>query len=354
MKYFLTLLFTLGFVVPLQSQDTVKTFPEEVLERFAFAPANSEIAMAVIHANSTYFQGWQKAGDELIRVDNAQHVFEIGSISKVFTSTFLANSVLAEQVALDDPVNSYVDYELNKGIQFTFKQLANHTSGLPRMPDNFGLSAIKSPLNPFRYYDEEMLQEYLTRNMKQKPAAGEGYRYSNLGAGLLGHLMTEITDASYEHLLDSLLTGRFNMTRTTTIRSDISAHLVPGLNALGKETPNWDFLVLVGAGGILSTVYDLSLFAHAQFEEDNEDLTLTRQFTFDGPGSTDLGLGWHIVNEEGSKKVHWHNGGTAGYSSCMAINVAEKTAVIILSNISAFNPKHSEVTKYCLELIQRL
>ncbi len=88
---------------------------------------------------------------------------------------------------------------------------------------------------------------------------GETYQYSYLGAGLLGHLLAQISKTTYEHLLDSLVTG---------------------LDAAGKDTPNWDFQVIVGAGGILSSVHDMSLFAKAQFDLKNEDLKLTRQTTF--------------------------------------------------------------------------
>jgi len=297
MKHILIVSIALSLFFSLPAQQDIDSFKNEVAERLSFFPEKTEIAVAIIKNDSTQFFGWRKEGSEMQPVNNANSVFEIGSITKVFTSIILANGVLAQQVTLDETVNDYIDFDLPDNIQFTFKQLANHTSGLPRMPDNFSFSAMKSPLNPFKSYDEELLNKYLSKTLKLVTPAGETYAYSNLGAGLLGHLMTKISKTSYEQLLDSLITEPYKMTQTTTIRSNISDHLVTGLNAAGKDTPNWDFQVIVAAGGILSSVHDLSLFARAQFDLENEDLKLTQQTTFEGPSKIDMGLGWHIVDD---------------------------------------------------------
>jgi CubicO group peptidase (beta-lactamase class C family) len=125
------------------------------------------------------------------------------------------------------------------------------------------------------------------------------------------------------------------MTGTTSNRRFISNQLVKGLDAQGNETPNWDLNVLVGAGGILSSVTDLSRFALAQFNDSDQVLALTRKPTFNlQANKADIGLGWFI-----QKKIEedWiiHSGGTGGYRSNMVLDIANKNGVIILSNISA-------------------
>ena len=89
----------------------------------------------------------------------------------------------------------------------------------------------------------------------------QGYAYSNLGAGLLGYTLEQISGKTYEELLDSLITSPLKMDNTTTKREKIKDHLVKGRNALGEHTPNWDLNVLMGAGGIVSSVEKLSKFA---------------------------------------------------------------------------------------------
>ncbi len=57
-------------------------------------------------------------------------------MSKVFTSTLLANFVLEGKVRLNDDIGDYIDTPINEGARITFESLANHTSGLPRLPSN--------------------------------------------------------------------------------------------------------------------------------------------------------------------------------------------------------------------------
>ncbi len=73
--------------------------------------------------------------DSLKTMENSKVVFEIGSLSKVFTSALLADLVQQQIVELDEPINNHLDYPIHDNIRFTFRQLANHTSGLPRIPD---------------------------------------------------------------------------------------------------------------------------------------------------------------------------------------------------------------------------
>jgi len=111
---------------------------------------------------------------------------------------------------------------------------------------------------------------------------------------------------------------------------------------------------LAGAGAIFSTVEDLSQFAISQFEYKNKELELTKEKTFELNENTDIGLGWHILKNKSDNLWYWHNGGTGGYSSSMAIDVKTKNGIIILSNVSAFNPNMGNIDKLCFELMKPL
>lgn len=345
----------LGLLLPLlvSAQPQREAVTNAAKERMSFAPNGTEIAIALIYGDEVDFIGMNRVKDTWEDCRNDTRVFEIGSISKVFTGILLANHVLSSQVQLDDPINNYLDIPIKDSIQITFKQLSNHSSGLPRMPSNFMKSSIRSPLNPFQFYDEELLLEYLTDKMKLEFEPATNYQYSNLGAGLLGYLMTQISETSYQKLLDSLIVSKYGMDHTSSIRADLEDNMAPGLNAGGKETPNWDLNVLVGAGGILSTAQDLVYFAQAQFNRDHKDLLLAQQKTFVRENQADLALGWHIIKADG-REFHFHNGGTGGYSTSMAIDLDRKTAFIILTNISAFHKQSQDVTKLCLDLVKTL
>lgn len=108
---------------------------------------------------------------------------------------------------------------------------------------------------------------------------------------------------------------------------------------------------MCGAGGIVSITEDLSKFAYAQFDPKNKELALTRKPTFRINEDTAIGMCWHIIKSRNGKDLYWHNGGTGGYSSSMAVNVEEKTAVIILSNVASINDL---IDGLCFELMNEM
>ena len=315
-------------------------------------PDNTELSIAIIENGKTKFIGVKRTNDTIKQIENKQKVFEIGSISKVFTSTLLSNLVEEGKVKLTDPIQDYIDYDIKTNQIITFKQLANHTSGLPALPSNLDLFTV-DPNNPYKEYDKEKLKEYLTEKIELSQQPGEKYQYSNLGAGILGFVLTEITGLTYENLLQKKIFSRYNMTSSTTNKQKVEEKLIKGLNPQGKETSNWDFDVLVGAGGILSSINDLSKFANAQLNEENKELAFTHKQTFNINENMKIGLGWHIPGKNG-KELIWHNGGTGGYASSMALDKENKNGVIILSNVSGFNTQMSNIDKLCFGLIETL
>ena len=227
--------------------------------------------------------------------------------------------------------------------------MANHTSGLPRLPSNLDLTKV-NPENPYKEYKEKELKEYLIKHLELSHK-GE-YQYSNLGAGLLGYTLSKIEKDTYERLLQKKIFSKYDMQNSTTDINKIKGNLVKGLNNEGKEIPNWEFFVLAGAGGILSSIKDLSKFVAAQFDCSNKELKLTRKKTFEVNKNMDIGLGWHLLKSQSKNIWYWHNGGTGGYSSSMTFDEKTKNGIIILSNVSAFNPKMGNIDKLCFELMK--
>jgi CubicO group peptidase (beta-lactamase class C family) len=127
-------------------------------------------------------------------------MFELGSITKVFTSLLLADMVDRGEVRLDDPVAMYLPKGVvlpsRNGKQITLTDLATHSSGLPRDADNLDLMQV----NPLARYGPSQLYEFLARyTLSRDP--GEKFGYSNLAVSLLGHALTLRAGKSYEELL---------------------------------------------------------------------------------------------------------------------------------------------------------
>lgn len=273
-------------------------------------------------------------GEEIIRgfgggSPGKDTVYEIGSVSKVFTGVLLASLVRDGTVRLDQPVAELLPEGAKVQGKITLGDLATHSSGLPRMPGNF---APADPRNPYADYTPERMLEFLGR-VKPERAPGEGYEYSNLGAGLLGWALARKAGKSYDELLEERIAGPLGMKSTAVaLTASMKERLAPGHDAAGRPEGNWDLPAFAGAGGIRSTAADMMRFLKANLSPTPLDdaLALAREvrYTPPEPGAERVGLLWHIS----PSGVLWHNGQTGGYHSYAAVDVARKRAVVILAD----------------------
>lgn len=330
-----------------------KNQSELIFDNIKGFPDNTELSIALIKNGKPQFVGVQRIKDTIKLIDNYRDAFEIGSITKVFTSTLLSNLVIEEKLRLEDNIQEYLDYETKLTKKITFKELANHSSGLPRLPSNMNMLFVDRD-NPYKDYDEQKLEEYLSSEIELNQKPGAKYEYSNLGAGILGSVLANISNTSYEDLLQEKIFQRYKMANSTSKKENLKTKLVKGLKPNGEIASNWEFDVLAGGGAIISTVEDLSKFALAQFNDENSELILTQKPTLKVNENMSIGLGWHIVKRQNGGELIWHNGGTGGYTSSMALDPEDKNGTIILSNVSAFNKNMRNIDHLCFELMKTL
>lgn len=268
------------------------------------------------------------------KLPDANTVFEIGSISKTFTSAILAYYVNEGKVKLTDPITKFLpdSVNINPALKdITLLTLSNHTSGLARMPDN--LDPNTDELNPYKLYDKKLLFAYL-KTCKLNSDPGEQYAYSNLAVGLLGTVLSQVGGKPYDELVADIICKPLGMKSTIQhLTTEIQPRVATVYNADGKATPSWDFDALAPCGALHSSVNDLMLYVKANMNPANDKLgkalSLTHQVTFKKDAK--LGLAWHIITINGVEYI-FHNGGTYGSSSFLAFNRDKNLAVVVLSN----------------------
>lgn len=311
----------------------------------------TQLAIALLKGDQLHFIGVEKIDGSITPIDNKDRVFEIGSISKVFTATMLGQMVGTETLNLEDRAGQILGLSDLDDYGVTLQHLANHTSGLISLPTNLDL--IGDPANPYKAYHSDLLMAYLSEDIDLLTLPGESYAYSNLGAGLLGHILTVKSGQSYEELLQESICRPIGLNSTTSQRVAVAEDLlVTGRQPNGDIASNWDFDALVGAGGILSTVEDLIQFARSQIELDHT--TLTHNSTYQLNENMAVGLGWHIIKPQSGGDWLWHNGGTGGYTSSMTIDKVNKTSVVILTNVSAFHTSMGRIDQLGFALLKEL
>jgi CubicO group peptidase (beta-lactamase class C family) len=267
-------------------------------------------------------------------------IFEIGSISKVFTGILLAQAVIEKKVTLETTVGELMGRKASfadaKMAAVTLDQLATHTSGLPRIPEN--LAEGGDPADPYAHYDRKHLDAYV-RGVKLAHAAPFPSSYSNLGVGLLGDLLARLYGKSWEELVVEKIAKPLGMPDTcVTLNAEQKRRLAPPYEG-DKKASNWDFASLVGAGALLSTAEDMLKFAQALERPGasplREAIEMTEQAHAD---DATTGLCLKITRLNG-QKTYWFAGGTGGYRSWIMTTPATSKNVVILINNDALSPQ---------------
>ncbi|WIJ25528.1 serine hydrolase [Devosia sp. RR2S18] len=293
------------------------------------------IAAAVVEGGSPEF-----FSRDVLRVGTAvpispQTVFEIGSVTKVFTSLLLAQMVLEGKMDLHAPVEDYLPERVEigafEGTPVTLFDLATHHSGLPRIPPEL---MFADPANPYAVYSEDMLYDFLAAYPLQR-RPGERFEYSNLGVALLGAAISHTAGVSYGELLETRIFEPLGMLDSGLVTVD-AARLASGHDPSGTVVPHWDFDVFAAAGGVRSTATDMARFvaaASGQTEtplRDAFELMLAERHPADAP-QMEVGLGWMIRTGEGGEII-WHNGMTAGFNAFAGFAADGTRGSVVLAN----------------------
>jgi D-alanyl-D-alanine-carboxypeptidase/D-alanyl-D-alanine-endopeptidase len=274
------------------------------------------------------------------RVDR-NTLFEIGSISKLFTALILADMVNKGEVSLDDPAAKYLPaghhMPARNGRQITLRDLATHRSGLPRMPDDMGRADTIE--DPFAGYGEDKLLAFLDRYQLTRDV-GSQWEYSNLGVGLLGYLLGRAAHSDYETLLRTRITGPLGMKDTmVTLQGGTVARLVAPFDRYMRPAKPWNMTVFAPAGGIRSSAADMLVFAHAVLDPKSPiAAAMKTALAARGPGQTaqvEQALGWLIAHPRPDIELLLHDGETGGYQSILVLEPAKARAVVALANSQA-------------------
>ena len=263
-------------------------------------------------------------------------VFEIGSITKVFTALLLADMVQRGDVALADPVARYLPAEVKmperNGKAITLLDLATYSSGLPNMPGNLH---PKDPANLFADYSLEQLYSFLS-NYTLPFDPGSHYEYANLGFGLLGQALARRADQSYEDLVMARICEPLGLESTRiTLTPSIRVRKAQGHDPRHHLTPDWTEPTLAGTGALNSTANDLFTFLECCLGRHDTPLApalkmmlATRRL---GEPGTMAALGW-FISAQHSDEIVAHEGTTPGFSSFAAFSTISRRGCVVLSN----------------------
>jgi CubicO group peptidase (beta-lactamase class C family) len=323
-----------------------------ILKNLGNKSGSVSIVVGVITPNGTSVSGYGNISKVNTTKVNGDTIFDIGSLTKTLTAALLADMVKRGIVKFDDPIEKYLPANVTvpsyNGHKITLEDLATYTSGLPDLPRAVAVN---------RTSPTQQIYNFIS-NYSLVSEPGTRYNYSNLGAGLLGHILSLKAGIPYEQLVrDRILnvlgmnsTGiAMNSTQITTPLPDVLKSRLAKGHVGGKEISSLSFVpeVLQPAGAAYSSANDLLKYLsanmgliHTKINDILQDTHLIRHQDFTVTGNSSpthdfmvgyTGLLWSILtNLGGEDTVVYKTGGIDGYTSYIAFNPANQTGLVVL------------------------
>ncbi len=261
---------------------------------------------------------------------DASTLYEIGSVTKTMVGYALAQMVQAEQVSLSTPI---ADYIAAAPAALTFDTLSTHTSGLPRLPAN--LLADANPQNPYQHYSLEQIEAALAA-VELTPTT---YEYSNFGYGVLAQALAKANGTTVADLFKQYIFTPLAMTHSFLALSDVepNANLADGYNAASQKVSHWTFDSLAGAGAVVASTHDISLYIQGLMKKAGKgDPMVAAMLKPRHRISTccEQTMGWVLSFDTKQRAYAWHNGQTGGFSSFVGFYLDGSHGVVVLNNQS--------------------
>lgn len=315
---------------------------DEVVRAYMQDPDHVGVSVAVWQNGQAHVYGYGETAKGNTTLPNEHTIFEIGSISKTFTAAMLTEVLAERGLSVETPVRLLIPSDIptleKDGQEILVKHLLNHSSGLPRLPDDLAKGYDKR--NPYVHYDSTRVYAFLKQyELKRKP--GVEFEYSNLAMGLAGLIIERLTGSSYDQNLSARIAQPLGLTQTS-ISVAAGSDFAKGYNKQGREVSYWDMTGVKGAGAIRADAWDLLLYGKAQLGGAPAPLdsvfTRCHEATFTQEAFS-MGLGWFLIEVNG-KSCWFHDGGTGGFSSFLYVCPATNQVLAILANSS--DPKGTQ------------
>lgn len=305
------------------------------------------IVVGIVTTNGTQVSGYGNISNSNDTKVDGNTVFDIASIAKTFVTIILADMIKQGLVNLDDPIEKYlpannITVPSYNGHKITLEDLATHTSGLPDFPTGW--------IRNHSYTTQQVYDFISNTTLSSEP--GIKADYSDIGMGLLGHILSLRTGVSFDQLVKVRILNVLAMDSTgmrmnagISVPEDIKSRYAKG-HIAGKEV-NLEFIpeAIQSAGAMYSTTDDLLKYLSANIgliqtrindaiqethlirhsfgnslEESSDHKSLTQDY---------IGLGWTVTTDFG-KEVIWHTGSIDGYTSILGFNPSKQIGLVIL------------------------
>ncbi|WP_310554433.1 serine hydrolase [Flavobacterium sp.] len=331
--FLFTITSTLFAQIPI---DSIK----KIIQKEVSNKRSKSMILGIVDANGTQTFSFGIKSDLNPQKPDGNTIYEIGSIGKIFTALSMAEMSLKNELNYNDPISKFlpktVKTPTRNGKEISLLNLSTNRSGLPRMQFNLDPKNLD---NPWADYTTTQLYEYIS-SVELNKDINSKWQYSNIGFGLLGHILSLTAQKDYETLVKQKICEPLNMKNTVVSFSPKQyPNVATGHSEYGKPVSGWSWgknQTLAGSGALRSTVNDLLKFAAANLGLFKTNLSPAIELTHINQGKKDgndgfVTMGWTIMSED-NLQILWKDGGTFGCRSFIGIDKKNKFGIVILSN----------------------
>jgi len=320
-----------------QLRNGLDSLIENLCKEYMSLPQTCAISIGILRDGKRTYYNYGENSRGSAQLPDQHSIYEAGSITKTFTGLLLAQAIVEKKVKPEDDIRAYLPGRYPNlaygNTPITLLHLANHSSGLPRIPANLFAQENFDTLNPYKNYSEKMLYQDLRLQVIDQ-APGSTSNYSNYGMAVLGKILEKVYKKSYSELVQEKILNTLNMKNSCIdLTPELQKKLVPGYSASGSETKHWDLGVFQPAGALHTGTEDMLNFLEYQLFEPDSACKLSHEPSFEK--NEKIALAWQIRTGKSTGNLYWHNGATYGFSSFCGFIPDAKAALVILGNASA-------------------
>ncbi|MBS1624583.1 MAG: beta-lactamase family protein [Bacteroidetes bacterium] len=297
------------------------------------------LSIGLIQGEKVFIRSFGLADKDDHRPVDSATVFEIGSITKVFTAELAQIMVDRGELSWQETIYDVLP-EVYKPLgddNTTLLSLATHTSGFPRNPKLLN-SNIKNECDPYADISRTIYASCLKDLADKKKPDSATWVYSNIAFSVLANCIESRAGCTYDSLLRREIVDALSLRNTTTHDTDPRKYAA-GYDRSGNKTCHWNLPPFyTGCGGIRSDIIDMTKFLEANLHAGTlyKPFSETQIYIY---GNNKLGLckGWQINKPTPGlhglpERIVWKNGGTGGFRSYIGMIPEKHIGVIILSN----------------------
>jgi serine-type D-Ala-D-Ala carboxypeptidase/endopeptidase len=324
---------------PLSSIPTEEEIRQALKDRIDIEHQSMGMVVGIITPKGKKVISYGRLSREDSREPDGNTIFEIGSVTKIFTALLLTDMIERGEAGLYDPLDKFLPKEATvpekEGRKISLADLATQTSGLPFWPagiPNNDSAAIFIPK-----YTVEQIYQFLS-TYKIQTELGKKWEYSNLGFGLLGHALCLKAGKDYESLLNERILKPLKMTNTSiNILPAMKKNICTGYNNEMNKMPEWNLPLMPGCGSIRSCANDMLSFLEnylgyvkSSLKPAMDSMLIIKR---PGPQLIQQALGWWVIPfGTDDDWILTHPGETFGFSSVVACDPKLRCGVVVLSN----------------------